>query len=84
MHTNPDVTDRQQHRTRRELVKVSLNLSPSDIASVEALAGSLSTTKTDVIRRALSLYTFVQDALMEGSKILIERSDGQLERLVTH
>ena len=65
-----------------ETVKVSMNLPVREAAVVAGLADAHSITKTDVVRRGIVLEKFIEDVAELKGKILIERADGSIERLV--
>lgn len=65
-----------------DMVKVSMNLPMSEAAVVAEMAQDRHITKTDVVRRAIALEQFVEDVLAKNGKILIEREDGTVERVL--
>ncbi len=77
-------SDRTPSRLRRlPVVKLSLNVTPEDIATIEWLASEEQTTKTDAIRRALMTERYIREAMKQGAKILIDPGSGQpIERLI--
>lgn len=62
-------------------VKVTLNLTEDDIATLEALALSSSITKTAVLRRSIATLGFVATAKRQKRKILIESSPGRFREV---
>jgi hypothetical protein len=68
MSTRRD-TSEQATTGRRLSVNVALDVAEA----IEDLASRHQTTITDVIRRAVSAYKFIDDEVTDGGKILIER-----------
>lgn len=66
----------------RPVVKLSLNLSPGDVAMLRELAKRRDTTMTEVIRRGVSMQKYLQDASDKGGKILVEDRRGRLRQIV--
>jgi bisphosphoglycerate-dependent phosphoglycerate mutase len=65
-----------------ERVKVSMNLAPEDIQDLRVLAERRGISMTEVVRRALALEKFVENATDSGEKVLIEAHDKTLKQLV--
>lgn len=65
-----------------DFIKVSMNLPRQIVAAVEELAHRRGTTKTEVVRRAISTEKFLQDQIDRKAKILIEDSDDRVRELI--
>jgi predicted transcriptional regulator len=63
-------------------VKVTVNLTDDDVATLKALAGRKGTTVTSILRQAIALQKFVDDADTQGQKVLLEDRDKTLRQLV--
>jgi len=53
--------------------RLSVNVASDVAAAIEDLAKRHDTTITDVIRRAVSVYKFMDDEVRDGGKIMVER-----------
>lgn len=53
--------------------RLSVNVALDVADAIESLAARHNTTITDVIRRAVSAYKFIDDEVAAGGKILVER-----------
>lgn len=71
-------------KTKRKpvLVKISANFPKDDLELLRSLAERLGINMTDVLRNAIKLEEFVQDAKDQGAKVLIKRKDGALQELM--
>lgn len=65
-----------------ELVKVSMNLPPEDVEAIDEIARQKHITKTDVVRRGITMERFIEDLRSEKAKLLVERPDGTIERVL--
>ncbi len=66
-----------------EKVKVSVNMLPADVGTLEDIANQRGTTKTEALRGAIATEKFLRDAVAKGAEILIkDPKDGSLQRLV--
>jgi predicted transcriptional regulator len=63
-------------------VKTSVNLSDDAVNALREVAKERNTTMTEVLRHAVSLEKFVHDETKQGSKILVEKSDGNFRELL--
>jgi hypothetical protein len=62
--------------------KLSLNLAGDVFATVKEIADWNATTVTDVLRRAISLYVFVDAVRREKGTVFISKDEGEtLERV---
>jgi hypothetical protein len=52
-------------------VKVTMNLTPRDVAVLRGLAAKRATTMTEIIRQAIGLEKFLDDERELGSKLLV-------------
>jgi hypothetical protein len=53
--------------------RLSVNVAPDVGEAIDDLAKRHGTTITDVIRRAVSIYKYVDDETSRGAKILVEK-----------
>jgi hypothetical protein len=65
-----------------EVVRVSLNLSRDEVETLRDIAFQRNTTMTDVLRHAVLLERFVNEATKNKEKILVEKPDGKIRELV--
>lgn len=61
--------------------RLSVNVALDVGAAIDSLAKRHETTITDVIRRAVSTYKFIDDEQAAGSKLLVERRDGTIREV---
>lgn len=66
----------------RDKVKVTVNLTGDDVTALKELAGRKGTTVTSVLRQAIALQKFVDDAEKQGGKVLVEDRDKSVSRIV--
>lgn len=64
------------------LVKVTVNLTEDNFKTVEALAASTNTNKTDIINKAIIAEKFLVEARAAGKKILIKDKDGSIQEVI--
>lgn len=62
-----------------ELQRVTVNLIPRAVASLDRLAERTTMSKTDVINRALWIYDFIDGVAAEGGDVLVRPKDGEPE-----
>ena len=74
--------DTLQTRADDALVKISANLPNQTVETLKSVAKMRGTTMTEVIRHAISLEKFFADVEREGSKVLLEKSDGKIVQLL--
>ena len=65
-----------------EQVKHTIQLPMKLWAELERRARRWGVSKSEALRRAVWLFTYVADRMDEGSEIVVHRSDGKEERLV--
>ncbi len=70
------------NRADDDLIKISANLPSSVVDTLKAVAKMRGTTMTDVLRHAIKLEEFFMETQKEGSKVLIEKSDGKIVQLL--
>lgn len=69
-------------RSAAPAVKTTLNLSEDAVETMHELATARNTTFAEVVRRALALDRYIQEAARDGRRILIEDPDKTLTQLV--
>jgi predicted transcriptional regulator len=67
---------------KRKVYKTSINLSEDAVRALEQIARDRGETVANVIRKAISTESFLHEATVAGSKILIEDKDRSLRQLV--
>lgn len=65
-----------------ETTKVTVNLPDSVVEDLRKIAEAEGTTLTDAIRRSIQINKFLLAEEEKNGKILIERADGKLERII--
>jgi hypothetical protein len=55
-----------------EVRRLSVNVAPDVGDAIDQLAKRHGTTITDVIRRAISIYKYIDDETTDGARILVE------------
>jgi hypothetical protein len=63
-----------------KIVRIGLNLSQDQLDSVKKVAEDRGVTMTDVIRNALALDQYLQNAVADGKVITLEDRDGKNRR----
>ncbi len=63
-------------------VKVTVNLLGSELATLRDIGAKRGITVTDALRRAIALEKYVEDALGQGGKVLIEARNGSMRELL--
>lgn len=63
-------------------IKVSVKLSPVDVAALEELAAKRGTTVSEVVRQAIGTEVFVERVDEEGGRVLVEDRDGRVRQLI--
>lgn len=64
------------------ITKVTVNLPEKVWGAVERRAGEEGVTRTEILKRAISLENFVHETRQAGGSLVIERPDGTIERMV--
>jgi Ribbon-helix-helix protein, copG family len=54
--------------------RLSVNVAPDVGEAIDGLAKRHGTTITDIIRRAISIYKYIDDEAAQGAKILVEKN----------
>jgi ribbon-helix-helix CopG family protein len=62
--------------------RLNVSFSDSTFRALEELANKKGTSMAEVLRDAIQLEKWVEDARSEGSKLLIEQRDGKVRELV--
>ncbi len=66
-----------------KLKRVSMNLPSDQLDMLDAWRDiHLKTTRTEFFKNAVELYMWIWEEREKGSKILLERENGKIERLV--
>lgn len=58
----------------QDVRRLSVNVAPDVGEAIDVLAKRHGTTITDVIRRAISIYKYIDDETAHGAKILVEKN----------
>jgi hypothetical protein len=66
-----------------EPVQVKVNLLDDDVRTLEELARRKGVTQTDVLRQAIALLKFVEDAKSRGERLLVQDRERTLRPLET-
>jgi len=74
--------EQQQRRYSSDLVKISFNLTPSELQNLRDFARRRGLSQTDTIRRALVNDMYLYDAKQEGNKLLLRSKNGELREIV--
>jgi metal-responsive CopG/Arc/MetJ family transcriptional regulator len=62
--------------------KITVNLPEEILAAIDALAKDKGITKTEALRQAISLNSFMQTERLQGARLLIERPGQSIRELV--
>src|SRR5579872_6198675 len=65
-----------------EKIKVTVNLTPEDVETLNAIAAKRGVTKTEVLRRALAMEKFLDESADSGEKILLQSPDNSVRQLL--
>jgi hypothetical protein len=76
----PTMTNKSNNSPKKILVTV--NLLDSDVEILTKIARNRGTTRTEVIRRAISTEKIVEEADLDGANILIVKRGQQTQRLI--
>jgi hypothetical protein len=66
----------------RDVVRLSVNLTPDVANTLRELAAARGTSITDALRRAIGTEKFLQDAANRNAKILVEEPDKTVKQIV--
>jgi hypothetical protein len=66
----------------KEVVKLTVNLTPEAAAAVQALAVKQGTTVTNIINRSIALEKFVWEEKEKGNHIQVEDKNGKIRELI--
>jgi hypothetical protein len=67
---------------KRKLVRLSANITENDVESLKEIAEYRGGNMTEALRDAIATEAFVTEVLEKGGKILVERADGTIERVI--
>ncbi len=65
-----------------EVTKATFNLPNDDIAELRRLAEANHTTVTAMLRQAIATQAYINKEIENGSKLLVEKPNGQIRELV--
>lgn len=68
----------EKEKGARQGKRVTVSLRPSDLDRLGEIASETHLSQNDAIRKALATEAFVQRALAEGRKILVEDAEGNV------
>ena len=57
--------------------KFHLEFNASAVEKLERLARENQESKTDIVRHALNIYSYLKEAMSNGEKVYIEAQDGE-------
>lgn len=66
---------------KTKIYKISFMLSADDFKILESLATDNGCVKSNVIRQGISYYKFFNDALKNGSTVLVEDKNGNVSKV---
>ena len=69
-------------RTPQDVVKVTVNLPEQMVAQLKELAASEGESFTQALKEAIAMKLYIEDALGEGAKLLLELPDKSLREIV--
>jgi hypothetical protein len=64
------------------VVELQADVEEDDVASVRSLAERRGLSEAEALQWAIQTAAYLQSALEEGGKILIQRSDGKITQLL--
>jgi hypothetical protein len=70
-----DEAESPRRHADRNLIKITVNLPEQVFQDLETMAAEQGITKTETLRRAISVQKFLRDSVKDGSKILLEDPD---------
>lgn len=65
-----------------ETKRLSVNLSEKAYKDLEAMANEAGISMTEVVRKAIGMEKFLTDAQNKNQKILLEDTNGTIQRIV--
>jgi hypothetical protein len=75
--------DKKDSRPMQEKARVQFDFSKDSLAKLDEIVRTVdATTRAEVIRRALTLYTEVLDAQQRGARIYFRESDGSMVQIM--
>lgn len=63
-------------------VRVTANLHPSVVSEIDRLSAETGMTRATVIKHAIGFSAYMWTQLQEGSKILVEDQEGNINRVI--
>lgn len=85
LHAADKARRRSKDRSRDEAMRLQLRLSPTAANALEKLQMETEAeTKTEVVRKAISLYATLTDATAKGQRLVLDPAAGDLYREVQH
>jgi len=64
------------------VVRLTVNVSTPVADALKELASRHATTLTEEVRRAISVWKYLDDESLAGGKVLIETKDGRMREIV--
>lgn len=64
------------------VARLSVNLSTETAGMLKALAGRKGLTVTDGVRRAITVWKFIEDELAAGSTLAVIEADGSVRKVI--
>lgn len=65
-----------------KITRITADFSPEAYAVLGTVAERLNTSKADVLRRSLGLFSFVLDLSENGGKVIFEEKDGKTKEMI--
>ena len=75
-------TNDQNPPKKNQAIRTTISLSADAVEKLDWLAGLQGISRNDAIRRAIATESYIREALQNGSKILIQKSDKSIQELV--
>jgi hypothetical protein len=64
------------------VVRLSVNVSPETAGHLKALTGRKGLTITEGIRRAITVWKFVEDEVAAGNELAVIEKDGAIRKIM--
>ena len=64
------------------MAKFNLEFSDNASKTLEQIAKTHKASKTDIVRQALNVYAFLEDARCNGGKIYVESANGEKQQII--
>ena len=65
-----------------DVTKLTVNLPASVAQALKTMASERNTTVTEVLKSAIGTEKFISESVQSGSKVLVEKSPGNVRELV--